>query len=187
MNVVLVGFRGSGKSTIGKLLSERTGREFVDCDDFIEKRTNLTIREIFERHGESHFRTLESEAIAELAKLDGKIVATGGGAVLKYQNMQVFKRAGGLVFFLKVSPEVAYERIQGDPGTRTRRPALTDKDPATEIREQITLRAPYYLQSADIVVPVDERTVNDIVDEIARHLSGLSGPGHDQKDPVPIA
>jgi len=98
MNVVLVGFRGSGKSTIGKLLSERTGREFIDCDDFIEKRTNLTIREIFERHGESHFRTLESEAIAELAKLDGKIVATGGGAVLKYQNMQVFKRAGGLVF-----------------------------------------------------------------------------------------
>jgi len=184
MNVVLVGFRGSGKSTVGKALSERLGREFIDCDDFIEKRTAMSIREIFERHGESHFRTLESEALTELSKLDGKIVATGGGAVLKYQNMQLFKRAGGLVFFLKVSPETAFNRIQGDPATRTRRPALTDKDPATEIREQITLRAPYYLQAADIVVPVDERTVVDIVDEVVRHLAG---PDHEQRDPVPIA
>lgn len=184
MNVVLIGFRGSGKSTVGKLLGERLGREFIDCDDFIEKRTHLTIREIFERHGESHFRTLESDAIAELAKLDGKIVATGGGAVLKYQNMQVFKRAGGLVFFLKVDPETAFERIKGDPGTRSRRPALTDKDPFTEIREQITLRAPYYLQAADIVVPVDGRTAADVVDEIVRHFEG---PGHERPELAPIA
>ena len=63
MNVVLIGFRGAGKSTIGKALSERLGREFIDCDAWIEKHTGLTIKEIFEKHGESHFRTLESQAI----------------------------------------------------------------------------------------------------------------------------
>ena len=184
MNVVLVGFRGAGKSTVGQLLAERMGREFIDCDTFIENRTHLTIREIFERHGESHFRTLESEAIAELGKLDGKVIATGGGAVLKYQNMQVFKRAGATVFFLQVSPETAYDRIQGDPASRARRPALTDKDPATEIREQITLRMPYYLRAADLVVPVDARTVEDVVKEILAHLGG---PGHEEREPAPIA
>lgn len=184
MNVVLIGFRGSGKSTVGRLLGERLRRDFIDCDDFIEKRTQLTIREIFERHGESHFRALESEAIAELSKLDGKIVATGGGAVLKYQNMQVFKRAGGRVFFLQVSPETAYERIQADPATRSRRPALSDKDPFTEIREQITLRAPYYLQAADVVVPADARSVADVVEDIVRHLAG---GGHEEREPAPIA
>lgn len=184
MNVVLIGFRGSGKSTVGQLLGERLKREFIDCDDFIEKRTHLTIREIFERHGESHFRTLESEAIAELAKLDGKIVATGGGAVLKYQNMQVFKRAGGLVIFLRISPQTAYERIQGDPASRSRRPALTDKDPFTEIHEQIELRSPYYLQAADLVVPADGRSAAEVVEEIVRHLAG---GGHEEREPAPIA
>jgi len=184
MNVVLVGFRGSGKSTVGRLLGVRLNREFIDCDDFIEKRTQLSIREIFERHGESHFRTLESEAIAEISKLDGKVIATGGGAVLKYQNMQVFKRAGAVVFFLKVSPEAAYERIQGDPASRTRRPALSDKDPFTEIREQIELRAPYYLQAADVVVPADGRGAAEVVEEIARHLAG---GGHEERETAPIA
>lgn len=184
MNVILVGFRGSGKSTVGRLLGERLGREFIDCDDFIERRTHLTIREIFERHGESHFRTLESEAIAELAKLDGKVIATGGGAVLKYQNMQVFKRAGGMLFFLQVNPETAFDRILGDPATRSRRPALTEKDPATEIREQIGLRHPYYLKAADIVVPTDGRTLEDVVKEIVSHLQG---PGHEERETAPIA
>lgn len=184
MNVVLVGFRGSGKTSVGRVLAERLKREFVDCDEFIEKRTQLTIREIFERHGESHFRTLESEAITELAKLDGKVIATGGGAVLKYQNMQVFKRAGSRIYFLEIGAETASSRIQGDPITRSRRPALTDKDPETEIREQIQLRAPYYLKAADVVVRAEARTVLQVAEEILRDLEG---PGHDQPEPATIA
>ena len=73
MNVILIGFRGSGKSTIGKAISERLGREFIDCDEWIEKHTELTIKEIFEKHGESHFRTLESQAIGELSAMEGKV------------------------------------------------------------------------------------------------------------------
>ena len=184
MNVVLVGFRGSGKTTVGRALAERLGREFIDCDDYIEKQTHLTIREIFEIGGESHFRTLESEAVAELSKLDGKVIATGGGAVLKYQNMQVFKRNASKIFFLEVGPETAFARIEGDPATRSRRPALTEKDPATEIREQIAFRQPYYVKASDVTVLVDGRKVEEVVAEILKHLEE---PPHDQKDQVPIA
>ncbi len=171
MNVVLTGFRGSGKTTVGKALAERLGREFIDCDEYIEKQTGLTIREIFERHGESRFRTIESEAIVELARLDGKVIATGGGAVLKYQNIQILKRQGrGVVFFLEVGAETAFGRIQADPATRARRPPLTEKDPLTEVRGQIEFRRPYYMKGADHTVAVDGRKAEEVVEAILAHL-----------------
>jgi len=189
VNVVLIGFRGSGKSTVGKALSERLGREFIDCDAWIEKRTGLTIKEIFERHGESHFRTLESQAIGELSAMDGKVIATGGGAALKYQNMQVFKRNGGKIFFLEVGPETAFRRIQEDATTRSRRPALTEKDPFTEVKEQIELRRPYYLKGADVTVSTDGIKIDDVVVEILKHI-GESGPDdrpeRREHDPAPV-
>jgi len=189
VNVVLIGFRGSGKSTVGKALSERLGWEFIDCDAWIEKRTGLTIKEIFERHGESHFRTLESQAIGELSAMDGKVIATGGGAALKYQNMQVFKRNGGKIFFLEVGPETAFRRIQEDATTRSRRPALTEKDPFTEVKEQIELRRPYYLKGADVTVSTDGIKIDDVVVEILKHI-GESGPDdrpeRREHDPAPV-
>ena len=157
MNVVLIGFRGSGKSTIGQALSDRLKREFIDCDAWIERHTGLTIREIFEKHGESHFRTLESQAIGELSAMDGKIIATGGGAALKYQNMQVFKRQDSRIFFLEVGPETAFRRIQEDATSGARRPALTEKDPFTEVKEQIEFRRPYYLKGADATITTPSR------------------------------
>jgi shikimate kinase len=189
MNVVLIGFRGSGKSTVGKALSDRLGREFIDCDAWIEKRTGLTIREIFDQHGESHFRTLESQAIGELSAMDGKVIATGGGAALKYQNMQVFKRNGGKIFFLEVGAEVAFHRIQEDVSSRSRRPALTDKDPFTEVKEQIELRRPYYLKGADVTITTDGIKLDDIVEEILKHIreSGPDDPPERRDhDPAPV-
>lgn len=186
MNVILIGFRGSGKSTIGKSLSERLGLEFIDCDAWIEKETGVTIREIFDKHGETHFRTIESQALAELAKLDGKVIATGGGAPLKYQNMQVFKRQDSRIFFLEVGPETAFARIQADAATGARRPPLTDKDPFTEVKEQIEFRRPYYLKGADVTVTTEGRGVEEIVKEILAHL-GTSGqdPRGDRHEPDP--
>ena len=189
MNVILIGFRGAGKTTVGKALGERLSREFVDCDAWIEHKTGLTIREIFERNGETHFRTLESQAIGELSALDGKVIATGGGAALKYQNMQVFKRNGSKIFFLEVNPDSAYRRIQGDDSTGPRRPALTDKDPYTEVKEQVELRRPYYLKGADITIVTDGRTVEDVVKEILSHLDKADedprGDRH-EPDPAPV-
>jgi len=169
MNVVLIGFRGAGKTTVGRALAGQLGREFIDCDDLIERRTQLSIREIFEKWGESHFRGLESEAIAELAKQDGKVIATGGGAVLRHKNIQLLKR-NGKIFLLDVSPETALRRIESDASTRSRRPELTDKDPYTEIREQMEFRRPYYLEGADVRVLTEGRGVEEIVKEIVAFL-----------------
>lgn len=180
MNVILIGFRCSGKSTVGKELAARLGREFIDCDEYIERKTNLSIREIFDRHGESHFRVIESQAIAELAKLDGKVIATGGGAVLKHKNMQVLAR-NGKIFYLEVEPETAYQRLQGDPITRSRRPALTDEDPRQEVQDQIELRRPYYQSAAHHLVKTDNRSIADVTKEILTHL-GAAGEERQDKD-----
>lgn len=185
MNVVLVGFRGSGKTSVGRALAARLGREFVDCDDAIEKQARLSIREIFERHGESHFRTLESEAIGALAKLDGKVIATGGGAVLRYKNIQELKRHGGVVFWLRVAPGTACARMEGDPATRARRPALTDLDPEAEVRQQIEFRRPYYEKAADTTIETDGKDVEAVVAEILGHLGADPEPPPSDKDSAP--
>jgi shikimate kinase len=186
MNVILIGFRGAGKSTVGRMVADRLGREFIDCDDWIECQTGITIRDIFELHGESHFRTLESQAIGVLARLDGKVIATGGGAALKYQNMQIFKRNGGRIFFLEVGPETAHGRIGEDATSRSRRPALTEKDPFTEIREQIEFRRPYYLKGADVTLPTDGQTLEEIVKEILVHLKDEGFDDRHDHDPVHV-
>ena len=123
MNVVLIGYRCSGKTCVGKELAQRLGRVFIDCDEYIEQKTNLTIREIFDIAGEAYFRMLESDAIAELAKLEGRVVATGGGAVLKYKNIRNLKR-NGVVVYLDAS--VGIVAATGLPGARlmNRRPYL---------------------------------------------------------------
>ena len=169
MNVVLIGFRCAGKTSVGKALATRLSREFLDCDDYIEKKTNLTIREIFDIAGESYFRMLEGDAISDVSKLDGRVIATGGGAVLKYKNIQCLKR-NGITVFLDANVDSVYERIQSDPMTPTRRPSLTGKDMFTEIQEQIGRRRPYYLSAADYVVRTDTRPIDEVVREIVEAL-----------------
>ncbi len=180
MNVVLIGYRCAGKSTVGRAVADKLHAEFIDCDDFIEAKTHLSIREIFELCGESYFRTLEAEAIAELTRLDGRILATGGGAILRYKNIQTFKR-NGLVFYLDIGADVAYERIRKDAQTAARRPSLTGKDLLTEIREQVAMRRPYYLNAADYTIQADERPVEEVVGEVVVRLveRGWKPPGDD--------
>ena len=169
MNVVLVGLRGSGKTTIGRHLAKELSREFVDSDDLIEQRTDLPIAEIFQLCGESYFRLLESEIIEGLSKTNGKVIATGGGAVLRRRNIVTLKR-NGVVFFLDVDPEVAFNRISLDASSPTRRPALTRHAPQDELREQARQRRAYYLKAADHVVDVNDRGQDEIVREIIGHL-----------------
>jgi len=103
--------------------------------------------------------------------------------------MQVFKRNGGRIFFLEVGAETAFQRIQGDESTRSRRPALTDKDPFTEVKEQIDLRRPYYLKGADLTVGTDGRSIDDIVKEILKNIQEAGPddrPERRDHDPVPL-
>ncbi len=169
MNVILIGFRCSGKTSVGTALAARLGREFVDCDDYIERRTGLPVKEIFERHGESRFRVIESRAIAELSKLDGKVIATGGGAVLKHKNIQALKR-NGIVFHLEVSAGTAYSRMEGNPPGSARRPPPAGMDPFAEVCRQLDVRMPYYLGGADVTIRAEGKRVEEVVNEIMAHL-----------------
>lgn len=182
MNIVLIGFRCSGKSTVGEIIAKKLKRTFIDCDDYIEKKTHLSVREIFDIAGESYFRTLEGQAIADLSRLDGHVIATGGGAILKRQNTKYLKRNGVLVL-LDVTAKTAFERIAQDPKTRTRRPALTNYDPFVEVQQQMELRKAYYVEAADHVVQTDSREVEDVVKDILTFLEGrgLGGPKGDNE------
>lgn len=185
MNVILIGFRCSGKSCVGKALAARLGREFIDCDEYIERQTGLPIREMFERHGESHFRVIESQAIAELSKLDGKVLAMGGGAVLKHKNIQALRR-NGVVFHLQVSADAVIERMRrGAAGADSRPLRPTGEDPDSEIRAQIELREPYYRGSADVGVRTDGRRVEEVVEEILAHLRERGFPERQDMDASP--
>ena len=181
MNVILIGYRCAGKSTVGAALAARLHSEFIDCDDFIEKKTHLTIREIFELCGESYFRNLEGDAISELCKADGRVIATGGGAPLRYKNIRNLKR-NGILIFLDVGADAAWERIRRDPKSKSRRPALSSKDLQVEIKEQIAFRREYYLNAADLRVETDERSVDDVVADLVKELQGrgFQAPGDDR-------
>ena len=181
MNIILIGFRCAGKTTVGQRLAEQIKAEFVDCDEYIEKKTHLTIREIFDLCGESYFRMLEGDAIKDVCRLDGRVIATGGGAALRYKNIHNLKN-NGLVFFLDVGPDEAAKRITADPKSRSRRPALTTKDLKSEVREQVGLRRDYYLKAADFTVRTDQRNAEEVVIEIVGRLKerGLPDVGDDR-------
>lgn len=169
MNVVLIGYRGSGKSTVGRELSAKLGRPFLDSDEYIEQKTGLSIAEIFRECGESYFRDLETQAIETLTRQDGIVLATGGGAAVRLKNVQLLQR-NGRVIFLRVSPEEAFKRLVKDPRSERTRPALSDTDLLTEIRDTIVRRAPYYEGAAHFTVEVDGHDVEWIVRQIVHHL-----------------
>lgn len=123
MNVILCGFMGSGKTTVGKLLAEQLGMNFVDTDEMIEEEQGKTIAEIFGESGEEHFRELEHEKCVEISKMDGFVVATGGGALTFDRNAKALKN-NGVVFYLEVPFEEVVQRI-GDSKTR---PLFDDKE-----------------------------------------------------------
>jgi len=172
MNIVLIGFRCAGKSTVGKALGERVRREFIDSDAYIERRTGMTVRQLFESRGESSFRQHEAEVLTELCKLDGKVIAAGGGAVLWYKNIRNLKR-NGLVVLLECDPDTLWKRFESDSRTPSLRPPLTNLgDARREILDQLERRAPYYRKAADFTIDTSAKDVNGVVQEILRHLEG---------------
>jgi len=186
MNIVLIGFRCSGKTTLGKALAERMGLAFADADSIVEQKHQMSIKEIFEKKGETVFRLWESDAIAEIAKLDGHVIATGGGAVLRYKNIHNLKR-NSVVVLLSVAPDTAFERIQHDPNERSRRPTPAGQDPHAELCDQHKMREPLYQGVADITIDTTNRPVSDCVEEILERLKAFKF-GTDGADlgPLPL-
>jgi len=162
MNIVLIGYRGTGKSTVGKILAERLGRELVSTDAEIIRRARLPVPDIVQRFGWDHFRDLESEVCRDLAGKDGLIIDTGGGAILRQQNVDSLKKNGVLIW-LTADVRTITERIGGD----TQRPSLTGAKSFTEeVEEVLRERQPKYKSAANHIIETDGRSVAEVVEAI---------------------
>lgn len=164
-NIFLIGFMGSGKSTIAKLLSKETSRELVEMDETIEAEENMTINEIFEKYGETYFRDLESQLIERIAQKGGAVVSCGGGAVLREENISNMKK-NGLVVYLSATPQTIYERVRHS----TNRPLLNGNMNVEYIQELMEKRLPMYENVTDVVVDVNKKEKTEILEEIVSLL-----------------
>lgn len=166
MNVVLIGYRGTGKTTVGKAVAARLGCELLSTDAEIVKSAGQTIPQIVEQHGWEYFRDLETKMCQELANKDGLVLDTGGGAILRPQNVDMLKRTGKL-FWLTASVETIARRI----GSDTQRPSLTGtKSFIDEIQDVLRERTPKYQAAADHVIETEGRSVSQVTDEILSRL-----------------
>ena len=147
MSIVLIGYRGSGKSTIGKLLADRLWQTFVDTDQLIQQAAGKSIKEIFEHDGEPHFRDLERDAIARVSQLEEHVISLGGGALMREQNRAALAGKGHKLIYLRCEPEELLRRIEQDPQTAADRPNLTGLGGGIdEIKGLLAEREPVYRQ-----------------------------------------
>ena len=145
MSVILVGYRGSGKTTVGRKLADRLWQTFVDSDEQIVKKAGKAIKEIFENEGESRFRELESQVLQEVCTLQDHVISLGGGAVLRPENRELLKHSGHKRIYLRCDPAVLHQRIAADPQTAATRPSLTALGGSVEeIRQLLAQREPLY-------------------------------------------
>lgn len=173
MFVTLIGYRGSGKSTIAAPLAGRLGWDWADADAVVEDAAGRPIRDIFAAEGEAGFRARERSAIVSLVSRDRLVLAAGGGAILDPATRDDL-RAAGPVVWLRAGLETLAARIAGDPTTAGRRPSLlggkTGAGSPQEIARLLAEREPLYRECATLIVDTQERTVDQIVDEIYRRL-----------------
>ena len=170
MNIVLIGFMGSGKSTLGIKLSYRMKQPYLDTDKYIEHKTGRTISEIFETDGESTFRQMETDALNTLIDegIKDHVIATGGGMPVKADNHALLKKLG-VVVWLRIRPETVIDRLSSDKN----RPLLQREDRETVIRELMEARNEAYSKCADVIVDVDDKKVERIMDEVFTKSAGI--------------
>lgn len=166
MNIVLIGMRGSGKTTVAHLLSKQLKKQMVEMDKMIVKKTKLTIPEIVEKYGWDYFRDKETEAVEEISKKDNIIISTGGGVVTRIKNIELLKK-NGLVFLLKVSVDTLLKRIGDDPN----RPSITQKKSRREDMEEILKqREGQYCSAADWIIDTEENNASQVASIILSKL-----------------
>ncbi len=162
MNIVLTGFMGTGKTAVGRELARLLSMRLVDIDSEIEAERDMRITDIFKDYGEQYFRDLETRMIMRYSKEKNIIISTGGGAVLKDENMAAL-RGNGMVFCLYAAPETILQRTGGSDD----RPLLNVEDPLAKIRELLNRRMPFY-EKAGTVIDTDGKTPLQVAEEIAK-------------------
>ena len=159
-NIALIGFMAAGKSAVGRSLAKRLGRRYVDLDRVIEKSSGMKVRQIFEQKGESYFRQLEKEMLAQVLAEEGQVIATGGGVVLDDDNLARL-REQALVIGLNASIETILKRV----GSGATRPLLRGADRRQRVEELLNARRERYAQ-AHITIDTNDLTLNQVVDRI---------------------
>lgn len=176
LNIILIGFRGTGKTTIGKMLAQRLGKEFVDADEYLEQKEGKTIKDIFSEGGEKLFREIETHVIAELCRLDNRVVATGGGAILREENVRALRKSG-IIILLEADADTIYKRIHKDTLAGQRRPNLTNQGGYQEIEYLLEHRRPLYDRTTDFVINTTSMSAvdaaNKIITFIKNHVVNL--------------
>lgn len=160
MNIVLIGFMGTGKSVIGKKLAQRLSMGYLDTDEIIEEREGGKIFQIFQQRGEEYFRKIETQVIEEVGQQDNYVIATGGGTVLKEENMAALRK-NGLIICLSADPETLWRRT----ANYRQRPLLNCKDPRERIKHLLKERKPYY-QRADFTIDTSNLSDEEVVERI---------------------
>ncbi|MGC8976573.1 MAG: shikimate kinase [Candidatus Ratteibacteria bacterium] len=169
-NIVLIGFMGTGKTEVGKLLAERLNMTFIDTDKLIEEREKDRIARIFQVKGEDYFRKVEEEVIEEVSNCENCVIATGGGSVIREKNYNNLKK-NGILICLSATPEEIYRRTL----PKKDRPLLMkSKNVIETIKELLEMRKPYY-QKADYTVDTTKKKIEKVVDEIMELLKRENG------------
>lgn len=158
--IFLIGYRGTGKSTVARLLAEKLGWDWIDADALLEARQGRTVAQIFQEETETGFRNHEAELLAELCRLQKHVVATGGGVILRSSNRELLRQAGTVVW-LSAEPATLWQRLQGDATTASRRPNLTVGGQA-EVEQLLKLREPHYRSCSHVSVSTEGRTPEQV-------------------------
>jgi shikimate kinase len=163
-NLVLVGFMGSGKSSVGRILSSLTGFALVDTDTLIAQQAGQTIPAIFKQHGEEHFRTLETEVLQSLVGRIGLIIATGGGIITSAKNREILPQIGPVVW-LDATPELLYQRVKN-----SKRPLLRTPDPRRTVDELYRTREPLYRETSSFRIDSTHLTHRQTAEAVLARL-----------------
>jgi len=171
MNIILIGYRCSGKTSVGKLLASELGREFIDLDALLEHQAGTSIESLVADRGWEFFRKLEHDLVAGVCGKDGLVIAPGGGAVIQQENVSLF-REKGFVVWLKAEAPILRARMFKEEHAGNVRPSLTGSDSLTEIEEVLALRTPLYQQAADLVVDTTDLSAKEVARAIMGKLPG---------------
>ena len=163
-NLALIGFMGTGKSSVGRLVAEQLHFDYLDTDELIQARTGRTISNIFDEEGEAFFRKLERQLVKELTARRRTVIATGGGLPTVAANLASLK-THALVVCLWASPEKIRERVRN----QTHRPLLRDPNPGLKIRELLAVREPFYRQ-ADVLINTDLRSAREVAQQVVHQF-----------------
>lgn len=170
MNIVLVGYRCSGKTSIGRYIAGKMDRIFLDTDVLIEDKAGSSIEEMVSRNGWERFRETEKGVIRDISSKNRIVVATGGGVVLDGENIKELKR-NGFIIWLTGSPVVLRDRMEKDMMTGTKRPPLTGEDPLDEIEQVLKTRDNLYREAGDFMVDTDRLAIGEAADLIIRFFN----------------